>query len=150
MYRVESSKIVCTISKCFKTIKKRLIWNFAVCSAVLQQIFEFSRQKWLHQKCESTNRFAHPSALICDSNHENVLKTLPWTDRVTWPGTPCKDPFLLIQGVRARVSLPQCCVIEIKLSNILCFVAVRNTVLVSWQLSHFLSSWPKHSGNLNQ
>ena len=49
------------------------------CSALLQQTFEFSRQKWQQQKCDSTNRFAHPLALICDINQESALKNLPCT-----------------------------------------------------------------------
>ena len=53
-----------------KFIKECLIWIFIVCSALLQQIFEFSRQKWQHHKCDSTNRFAHPLALICDMNQK--------------------------------------------------------------------------------
>ena len=43
------------------------------------EIFEFSRQKWHHQKCDSTYRFAHPCLSICDINQENTLKTLPCT-----------------------------------------------------------------------
>ena len=43
------------------------------------EIFEFSRQKWHHQKCDSTYRFAHPCLSICDINQENVMNTLPCT-----------------------------------------------------------------------
>ena len=59
--------------------QKCLIWILIVCSKLLQQTFEFSRQKWQHHKCDSKYRFAHPLPLICDMNQENVLKTLPCT-----------------------------------------------------------------------
>ena len=72
--------------------QKCLIWILIVCSKLLQQTFEFSRQKWQHHKCDSKYRFAHPLPLICDINKENLLKTLPCTQlpsRGTQPGTPC-------------------------------------------------------------
>ena len=39
-------------------------------------MFEFLCQKGQHQECHSTNRFAHPLALICDIVHENGVNTL--------------------------------------------------------------------------
>ena len=59
--------------------QKCLIWILIVCSKLLQQTFEFLRQKWQHHKCDSKYRFAHPLPLICDMSQENVLKTLPCT-----------------------------------------------------------------------
>ena len=37
---------------------------FVVCSTLLQQIFEFSRQKWQNQKCDPINRFTLCTVLI--------------------------------------------------------------------------------------
>ena len=70
----------------FLARKLKYLWQYraannqnpiTVLQQAIDQIFEFSRQKWQHQKCDSTNRFAHPLALICDINQENALKTLP-------------------------------------------------------------------------
>ena len=40
---------------------------------------EFLRQKWQHQKCDPTNRFAHPCLSICDIDELNELKCLSCT-----------------------------------------------------------------------
>ena len=75
--------------------QKCLIWILIVCSKLLQQTFEFSRQKWQHHKCDSKYRFAHPLPLICDMNQENVLKTLPCTQHQS--SAPFKWDTLQVQ-----------------------------------------------------
>ena len=79
IYRVEFSKNVNTTSQCFKIIKKVSFWFLIFAALYCCKHLNFRAKKWQHQKCDSTNRFAHPLALICDMNQESALKTLPCT-----------------------------------------------------------------------
>ena len=51
----------------------------------------FRAKKWQHQKCDSTNRFVHPLALICDMNQDPVyalvrlfVRSLRFIIRIPW------------------------------------------------------------------